>query len=169
MAIPNGVGKGRKKKIIDRDQVRDFTWLFFIHAKSNFPGIADDLVNSYHLLLCVVNFVYLNVLCISSPGRLINPDFPGLPFAMEDNIDLIVENEKYQILEALCQRHQGVLLDAQCIDLHWFRPHVKELIKVILIILFVQICSLFAKKHFMKVFIFYLFIFRVSDFLNKKF
>ena len=131
MAIPNGVGKGRKKKIINRDQVRDFTWLFFIHAKSNFPGIADDLVNSYHLLLCVVNFVYLNVLCISSPGRLINPDFPGLPFAMEDNIDLIVENEKYQILEALCQRHQGVLLDAQCIDLHWFRPHVKELIKVI--------------------------------------
>ena len=95
------------KKILLWHQVRTTTWLLFIYAKSNFPGISDDLgtfskiflcrtsfaflvniglenifyetwkVNSYSLLICVINFIYLNVLGIRPSRHLLNKDFPG--------------------------------------------------------------------------------------------
>ena len=129
-AVIGSTSRRKNRKPIDWIQIRNFTWLLFIHAKSNFPGIADDLVNSYHLLLCVINFVYLNVLCLTNARNLLNKEFPGLPAPILNNeTDIIVENERHQILSSLCERHQGVLLDAQCIDIHWFRPHILDLMK----------------------------------------
>ena len=94
------------QKQLDWVQIRNFSWLLFIHSKSNFPGIADDLVNSYHLLLCVINFVYLNVLCMPNARNLLNKKFPGLPQNVFGG-ELIVENETHQILHSLCERHQA--------------------------------------------------------------
>lgn len=43
----------------------------------NFPRISDDLVNSYHLLLCVLDLVYGNSLHCPNRKELLNPTFKG--------------------------------------------------------------------------------------------
>lgn len=39
--------------------------------------ISDDLVNSYHLLLCALDLVYGNALQCSNRKELVNPNFKG--------------------------------------------------------------------------------------------
>lgn len=39
--------------------------------------IGDDLVNSYHLLLCCLDLVFGNALLCSNRKELINPSFKG--------------------------------------------------------------------------------------------
>lgn len=39
--------------------------------------ISDDLVNSYHLLLCALDLVYGNALQCSNCKELVNPNFKG--------------------------------------------------------------------------------------------
>ena len=39
--------------------------------------ISDDLVNSYHLLLCALDLVYGNALHCSNRKELVNPNFKG--------------------------------------------------------------------------------------------
>lgn len=39
--------------------------------------ISDDLVNSYHLLLCALDLVYCNALLCSTRKDLLNPAFKG--------------------------------------------------------------------------------------------
>ena len=41
-------------------EVFDFCWSLFVRVKADFPAISDDLVNSYHLLLSCVDYVYAN-------------------------------------------------------------------------------------------------------------
>lgn len=43
----------------------------------NFPMISDDLVNSYHLLLCALDLVLTNALLCNARKELLNPDFRG--------------------------------------------------------------------------------------------
>lgn len=45
--------------------------------KGNFCMIGDDLVNSYHLLLCCLDLVFGNALLCSNRKELINPSFKG--------------------------------------------------------------------------------------------
>jgi len=40
--------------------IYEFIWRTFVLAKGNFPDIGDDLVNCYHLLLCVIDWAYIN-------------------------------------------------------------------------------------------------------------
>ena len=42
-----------------------------------FPAIGDDLVNSYHLLLCCVDYFYSNAL-MSTRRDLLNLTFSGM-------------------------------------------------------------------------------------------
>lgn len=49
----------------------------FFFCVGNFPMISDDLVNSYHLLLCALDLVYCNSLLCSSRKDLLNPSFKG--------------------------------------------------------------------------------------------
>lgn len=39
--------------------------------------ISDDLVNSYHLLLCALDLVITNALLCNARKELLNPDFRG--------------------------------------------------------------------------------------------
>ena len=43
----------------------------------NFPMISDDLVNSYHLLLCALDLVFSNALLCNTRKELLNPNFKG--------------------------------------------------------------------------------------------
>ncbi|KAG7232288.1 hypothetical protein INR49_009073 [Caranx melampygus] len=58
-------------------EVFNFCWVLFVHAKGNFPMISDDLVNSYHLLLCALDLVFTNALLCHARKELLNPDFTG--------------------------------------------------------------------------------------------
>lgn len=40
--------------------------------------ISDDLVNSYHLLLCALDLVYGNALQCPNRKELLNPNFNGM-------------------------------------------------------------------------------------------
>lgn len=48
-------------------------------APGNFPMISDDLVNSYHLLLCALDLVFTNALMCNARKELLNPSFKGYP------------------------------------------------------------------------------------------
>lgn len=43
----------------------------------NFPMISDDLVNSYHLLLCALDLIFTNALLCNARKELLNPNFKG--------------------------------------------------------------------------------------------
>ena len=49
----------------------------YFHSTGNFPAISDDLVNSYHLLLCCLDLLYSNALYTKNRQNLLNPNFEG--------------------------------------------------------------------------------------------
>ena len=51
---------------------RPFSLLF----SGNFPAISDDLVNSYHLLLCCIDWFYANAV-LSNRADILNLSFDG--------------------------------------------------------------------------------------------
>lgn len=63
--------------------------------------ISDDLVNSYHLLLCALDLVYGNALQCSNRKELVNPNFKG-KFVNQSLLD----NSHFYTMFALgCCRH----------------------------------------------------------------
>ena len=52
------------------------TMFIFALTPGNFPAISDDLVNSYHLLLCCLDLVFANIV-LANRRDLLNPDFSG--------------------------------------------------------------------------------------------
>lgn len=46
-------------------------------SAGHFPAISDDLVNSYHLLLCCLDLLYSNALFTKNRRELLNPNFEG--------------------------------------------------------------------------------------------
>lgn len=51
--------------------------MFLLLLSGNFPMISDDLVNSYHLLLCALDLVFTNALLCNARKDLLNPEFKG--------------------------------------------------------------------------------------------
>jgi len=93
-----------------------------VQVKGNFPAISDDLVNSYHLLLCCVDWFYANAL--HSNKDLLNPEFEGLP----DNFaQYKAGTEVPCILALLCNKHEGLVIEAKGIKEHWWKPYIKKL------------------------------------------
>lgn len=107
-------------------EVFNFCWILFVHAKGNFPMISDDLVNSYHLLLCALDLVFTNALLCNGRRDLLNPSFRGLP---EDfgNKDYKPAAGPYCFLEQLCGLHDGLVLEAKGVKEHFWKPFIKKL------------------------------------------
>lgn len=57
--------------------VRGFWVLCLFSYKGNFRMIGDDLVNSYHLLLCCLDLIFANAIICPNRGDLLNPSFKG--------------------------------------------------------------------------------------------
>uniref|UniRef100_A0A3P8WXZ0 Retinoblastoma-like 1 (p107) n=1 Tax=Cynoglossus semilaevis TaxID=244447 RepID=A0A3P8WXZ0_CYNSE len=95
-----------------------FCWTLFINTKGNFSMIGDDLVNSYHLLLCCLDLVYGNALLCTNRKELINPTFKGR---------LPVDGAPPCVLERLCELHDGLVVEAKGIKQHYFRPYIQKL------------------------------------------
>ncbi|KAL4235049.1 Retinoblastoma-like protein 1 [Mactra antiquata] len=103
----------------------NFCWTMFVHVKGNFPAISDDLVNSYHLLLCNIDWFYSNAL-LSGRKDLLNPDFSGLPAEFHSK-DWRPPAEPPCIMKHLCDRHEGLEIEAKVIKEHWWKPHLRKL------------------------------------------
>ncbi|XP_074644237.1 retinoblastoma-like protein 1 [Tubulanus polymorphus] len=124
MEEPPKPTRGRKQRRLpcSVSEVFTFCWTMFAQVKGNFPAISDDLVNSYHLLLCCVDWMFANAV-MSNRRDLLNPKFRGL---VNYGIDHTVA-EPPCILHILCEEHDGLVVEALGIKEHWFRPYLKKL------------------------------------------
>uniref|UniRef100_A0A3B5PP90 Retinoblastoma-like 1 (p107) n=1 Tax=Xiphophorus maculatus TaxID=8083 RepID=A0A3B5PP90_XIPMA len=91
-----------------------FCWTLFVYTKGNFRMIGDDLVNSYHLLLCCLDLVFGNALLCANRKELINPSFRG-------------QRAPPCVLEKLCELHDGLVVEAKGIKQHYFKPYIHKL------------------------------------------
>uniref|UniRef100_A0A8D0B9A7 Retinoblastoma-like protein 2 n=1 Tax=Salvator merianae TaxID=96440 RepID=A0A8D0B9A7_SALMN len=119
-------GRKQRRQPCTISEVFQFCWVLFVYAKGNFPMISDDLVNSYHLLLCVLDLVYGNALQCPNCKELLNPTFKGLPEDFHTK-DFKLLSEPPCIIEKLCSLHDGLLLDAKGIKEHFWKPYVRKL------------------------------------------
>ncbi len=99
--------------------VFDFCWVLFVRVKTDFPAISDDLVNSYHLLLSCVDYIYGNA-CIAKRTDLLNDSFKEGP----EDLDKLTEPPC--ILDTLCREHDGIIAEVKSIREHWWKPHIKK-------------------------------------------
>uniref|UniRef100_A0A8C6XF46 Retinoblastoma-like protein 1 n=1 Tax=Naja naja TaxID=35670 RepID=A0A8C6XF46_NAJNA len=91
----------------------NFCWTLFVYTKGNFSMIGDDLVNSYHLLLCCLDMVFANaLLCLQE-------DFHTTDFRTSERPPCIIST--------LCELHDGLLVDAKGIKEHYFKPYISKL------------------------------------------
>ncbi|XP_065518039.1 retinoblastoma-like protein 2 isoform X3 [Lathamus discolor] len=119
-------GRKQRRQPCTVTEVFQFCWLLFVHAKGNFPMISDDLVNSYHLLLCALDLVYGNALQCPNRKELLNPNFNGLPEDFHSK-DYKVSSDPPCIIEKLCSLHYGLVLEAKGIKEHFWKPYIRKL------------------------------------------
>ncbi|NXS11747.1 RBL1 protein, partial [Neodrepanis coruscans] len=104
----------------------NFCWTLFVYTKGNFRMIGDDLVNSYHLLLCCLDLIFANALLCPNRRDLLNPSFKGLP---EEFHTAEVKGSEGPpcIIATLCELHDGLLVEAKGIKEHYFKPYIAKL------------------------------------------
>uniref|UniRef100_A0A8B9L8A9 Retinoblastoma-like 1 (p107) n=1 Tax=Astyanax mexicanus TaxID=7994 RepID=A0A8B9L8A9_ASTMX len=118
---PPRVPRGRKRLPCHISDVFKFCWTLFVYTKGNFRMIGDDLVNSYHLLLCCLDLVYGNALLCANKKDLVNPLFRGFPK------DSVSSEEPPSVIEELCELHDGLVVEAKGIKEHYFKPYIRRL------------------------------------------
>uniref|UniRef100_A0A8C9XAH2 RB transcriptional corepressor like 2 n=1 Tax=Sander lucioperca TaxID=283035 RepID=A0A8C9XAH2_SANLU len=107
-------------------EVFNFCWVLFVHAKGNFPMISDDLVNSYHLLLCSLDLVFTNALLCNARKDLLNPNFRGLPEDFSSK-DFRPSPSPLCFIQQLCELHDGLVLEAKGVKEHFWKPFIHKL------------------------------------------
>ncbi|GFY72547.1 retinoblastoma-like protein 1 [Trichonephila inaurata madagascariensis] len=126
---PPRPARSRKQRRIPctSSEVFAFCWTLFIRVKGHFPAISEDLVNSFHLLLCCVDLMYSNAL-LAQKKDILNPNFIGLPPGF-DTKEFEVPSEPPCIIDLLCNKHQGIAVEAKGIKEHWWKPYLKKLME----------------------------------------
>ncbi|XP_028644049.1 retinoblastoma-like protein 2 isoform X5 [Grammomys surdaster] len=119
-------GRKQRRQPCTTSEIFHFCWVLFIYAKGNFPMISDDLVNSYHLLLCALDLVYGNALQCSNRKELVNPNFKGLSEDCHPK-DSKPSSEPLCVIEKLCSLHDGLVLEAKGIKEHFWKPYIRKL------------------------------------------
>jgi len=134
---PPKVARSRKSKKppCTPGEVFDFCWGLFVRVKTDFPAISDDLVNSYHLLLSCVDYIYGNAV-LAKRTDLLNETF-ARKIADSNGNENNEDDEGQQqstssteeapcILDTLCNVHDGIIAEVKSIREHWWKPHIKK-------------------------------------------
>ncbi|CAL8078015.1 unnamed protein product [Calicophoron daubneyi] len=116
-----------------------FTWLLFIKSRASFPAVTDDLVNSYHLLACCLDWV-LGAVMVSRRPDLINLEFHDLP---KEFLAAVTQKKSWCpphdeppcMLRPICEDNDVNYVECKTVKEHFFRPFImrlidKELIKL---------------------------------------
>ena len=98
-------------------EVFDFCWSLFVRVKADFPAISDDLVNSYHLLLSCVDYIYANAV-LAKRTDLLNEKF-------SEEIDKDHEGPPC-ILDRLISAHDGIIVEVKTIREQYWKSHIKS-------------------------------------------
>uniref|UniRef100_A0A8C9S9X3 RB transcriptional corepressor like 2 n=1 Tax=Scleropages formosus TaxID=113540 RepID=A0A8C9S9X3_SCLFO len=122
---PPRVQRGRKQRYVPLQGFTSYRFITLFLVR-NFPMISDDLVNSYHLLLCALDLVYCNALLCSSRKELLNPAFKGLP-ADFGSRDFKPGLGPLCFIEQLCKLHDGLVLEAKGVKEHFWKPFIRKL------------------------------------------
>ncbi|XP_032951184.1 retinoblastoma-like protein 1 isoform X2 [Rhinolophus ferrumequinum] len=104
----------------------NFCWTLFVYTKGNFRMIGDDLVNSYHLLLCCLDLIFANAVICPNRRDLLNPSFKGLPSDFH-TATFRAPDEPPCVIAVLCELHDGLLVEAKGIKEHYFKPYISKL------------------------------------------
>ncbi|XP_006881567.1 PREDICTED: retinoblastoma-like protein 1 [Elephantulus edwardii] len=125
---PPKLPRSRKQRRIpcSAKDLFNFCWTLFVYTKGNFRMIGDDLVNSYHLLLCCLDLVFANAIMCPNRRDLLNPSFKGLPPDFH-TADFRPSEEPPCIIAVLCELHDGLLVEAKGIKEHYFKPYISKL------------------------------------------
>ncbi|XP_069808829.1 retinoblastoma-like protein 1 isoform X2 [Dendropsophus ebraccatus] len=102
----------------------NFCWTLFVYTKGNFSLIGDDLVNSYHLLLCCLDLVYSHTLLCPHKDDLLNPSFAAKLLDCADDDD---GEDPPCIISTLCDHYDGLTVEAKGIKQHYFKPYIAKL------------------------------------------
>jgi hypothetical protein len=126
--IANRIRNPRSNYELSTADIYYFCWVLYVNIKGTRPAISEDLVNSYHLLLTCIDFCYSNALVSKSAQNVLNPNFAGLPenFHSED-FKLMLE-QPMCILKVLCDKWDGIAVDAKSFREHWLKPYLKDLV-----------------------------------------
>ncbi|KAL7080643.1 hypothetical protein ACQ4LE_000642 [Meloidogyne hapla] len=104
------------EKHLTSAELFDFIWLFFISMQKQLPSNNEDLMNSYNLLLCVVDYIY-NAISISRLKNHLNVEFVKSH-----------SNNGKTPLEILCEKFEGASLDTKHLSIHWLHPKLLKLV-----------------------------------------
>ena len=121
------INRSRKQKKMPctPGDIFDFCWGLFVRVKADFPNISHDLVNSYHLLLSCVDYIYANAVVANRTDLLNDKSLESE--AMLPPTD--VKDDKLDIpciLDKLCRTHDGIISEVKSIREHYWKPHIKK-------------------------------------------
>ncbi|CAG9533583.1 unnamed protein product [Cercopithifilaria johnstoni] len=108
-------GNDDEAKGLNCKKLFSLLWTLFVVMRKQFN--SDDLMNSFHLLLCTVDFIFQD-LRRSELSCLLDGDFIN---AIE------MQPEEDSILETLCQIFEGVVLDAKHFRTHCWLPRMRRM------------------------------------------
>ncbi|XP_060849204.1 retinoblastoma-like protein 1 [Rhopalosiphum padi] len=117
----------KQKVTCSASKLFEFCWTLFVVAKSEFPDLSENLVNSYHLLLACCDYVYTNVL-IADLRDILNKSFGGLPHDFEST-SYVSPSKPICVIDYLCQQYDGITTDAKVIKEYFWKTNLKKLIE----------------------------------------
>ncbi|KAK8737179.1 hypothetical protein OTU49_004828 [Cherax quadricarinatus] len=110
-------------------EIFHFCWTLYILIKGKYPSIPQDLVSCYSLLLASIDLIYGNVV-LSNRKDLINPDCQGVPkdfFNTDWNAGELA-SWPVSIMDYLCEKFEGVLVETKVVREYYWNKHIKDLI-----------------------------------------
>ncbi|RNA25748.1 Retinoblastoma 1, partial [Brachionus plicatilis] len=96
-----------------------FGWLLFINIKNQFPHISNDLVNSYHLLICCINYLYQRIENLNQQYLL------DISICRKNGLKSLKFNK---FIDYICKKYDGNSIEIKTVNEYYFQPQIKNLL-----------------------------------------
>lgn len=123
--------KGKKSKQTSKctpNNVYEFCWYLFALAQGENPEPSIDLVTSFHVLLCVIDCIYANIVA-DKRDDLLNMSFGPAAAVLSKDKKSTSDIEPVSIIKELCQQQEASEIDALEIKSHNFKDLMQRFFK----------------------------------------